>query len=71
MNYLMGIDIGTSGTKTIVINENGQLKASAFVEHKLDCPKPGWAQQNPQEWWNAAVESIKQVLKNGHLKAVI
>ena len=62
MKYLLGIDLGTSGTKTVLFDENGVAKASATVEYPLLQPKNGWAEQHPQDWWNAAVSTIKSVL---------
>ncbi|MCK5569848.1 MAG: xylulokinase [Spirochaetes bacterium] len=60
--YLMGIDVGTSGVKAILITEKGELKAEAVDTYDLHTPKPNWFEQNPDDWWNAAVSSIKQML---------
>lgn len=62
MGYLIGIDIGTSGTKTLLVDETGHKIASASVEYPLYTPRPLWAEQEPADWWNATVESIRQVL---------
>jgi len=69
MTCLMGIDIGTSGTKTILIDENGKVFASVTEEYPLSTPKPNWAEQDPADWWNATVTSIKKVLKISKVKA--
>ena len=45
MSYYIGSDIGTTGTKTIVIDEKGKLLGRSTVEHPLSTPKPGWAEQ--------------------------
>jgi xylulokinase len=63
MSYFLGIDIGTSGTKTILIDVRGALLAQAHVEYPLLIPKPGWTEQNPEDWWLATVGSIKTVLQ--------
>jgi len=63
MGYFIGADIGTSGTKTILIDEGGNLKASAIVTYPLQTPRPGWAEQKPEDWWKAAKSSVKQLLK--------
>ncbi len=63
MVNIMGIDIGTAGVKTILIDEQGRVLASSIVEYKLYTPKPNWAEQNPDDWWKATVQSIKMVLK--------
>jgi len=62
MPCLIGIDVGTTGAKTILIGMDGQVLASATVEYPLYTPKPLWAEQDPQDWWQATVESIRIVL---------
>ncbi|MCD6507876.1 xylulokinase [Candidatus Poribacteria bacterium] len=62
MGYLIGIDVGTTGAKTILIDENGDLKASSFKEYPLHTPYPKWAEQDPEDWWKATVESIREVM---------
>ena len=62
MAYLLGIDIGTSGTKTVLFTEVGTPVASATVEYPLYQPQNGWAEQEPEDWWNAVVSGIRQVL---------
>ncbi len=61
MKYLLGIDIGTSGTKTVLFDENLAEIANATVEYPLYPEKPLWAEQEPADWFNATVESIKMV----------
>ncbi|MBN2072318.1 MAG: xylulokinase [Actinobacteria bacterium] len=63
MNYLIGLDIGTTSTKCILMDSSGKLTASAVKQYPLDIPKPGWAQQNPEHWWEATIWTIKEVLK--------
>ncbi len=62
MNYLVGFDIGTTSTRCILIDTSGKLIASAIKEYPLDTPKPGWAQQDPDHWWEASVYTVKEVL---------
>ncbi|MEO2013212.1 MAG: FGGY family carbohydrate kinase, partial [Fuerstiella sp.] len=69
MAVFLGIDIGTSGTKTLAMNEDGAILASATVEYPLYSPKPGWSEQNPVDWWTASVKSVKKVMKAAKLKA--
>jgi len=68
MGLYLGIDIGTSGTKTLAMRENGKIIASATVEYPLSSPKPGWSEQDPAAWWKAVIKSVKMVLKEGKLK---
>ena len=62
MRYVIGVDIGTSGTKTVLFDENGNSVASYLVEYPLYQPKIGWAEQDPEDWWNATHTSIKAVI---------
>ncbi len=64
MDYLIGIDIGTSGTKTIIIDaaKNGEVVASSTREYPLYTPKPQWAEQEPEDWWQATCASIADVM---------
>jgi xylulokinase len=51
---LIGLDVGTSGVKGIAISSDGELLASASEEYALSTPQPGWAEQDPEDWWRAA-----------------
>ena len=62
MAYLMGMDVGTTGSKTLLIDEGGEVVASATVEYPMYTPHPLWAEQDPSDWWQATVESIRRVL---------
>lgn len=69
MPHLLGIDIGTSGTKTLICDEKGKVLATAMAEHPISSPKPGWSEQNPLDWWKATIAATKSVLKKAKLKA--
>ena len=62
MAYVIGIDIGTSGTKTILFDENGKTIAGKTVEYPLYTPQNGWAEQDPEDWWRATLEGLKAVM---------
>ena len=64
----LGIDIGTSGTKTLAINAKGKILASDTQEYPCYTPKPLWSEQDPDDWWNAVVKSVKNVVKKAKLK---
>ncbi|MCB9942015.1 MAG: xylulokinase [Geminicoccaceae bacterium] len=59
---LIGIDVGTSGCKTIVIDAQGRVLARHLVEYPLSTPKPGWAEQDPDLWWRAALDGLRAVV---------
>ncbi len=63
MRYLLGIDIGTSGTKTILIDEEGKVRARATLEYPLYSPKPQWSEQEPEDWWAASCATVREVLQ--------
>src|SRR3954468_8313126 len=69
MPHLLGIDIGTSGTKTLICDESGKVLATAMAEHPIASPKPGWSEQNPIDWWNSTCAATKAVLKKAKVKA--
>ena len=62
MKYLIGIDLGTSGTKTVLFDTGGKAVASSTVEYPMYQPRNGWAEQDPQDWWNACVTTVKKVI---------
>jgi xylulokinase len=59
----LGLDIGTGGTRAVLVNTEGKLVASASVEHvPFRSPQPGWAEQDPEDWLRAAREAIREVV---------
>lgn len=61
MSFL-GIDVGTSGTKVLLMDRSGEIRAKATVEYAVRSPKPLWSEQDPEDWWKAACAGIGQVL---------
>lgn len=68
MSVTLGIDIGTSGTKTLAIDEKGRVLGSATAEYPCSHPRPGWSEQDPELWWEATRSTVRQVLEKGGLK---
>jgi xylulokinase len=68
---VMGIDIGTSGCKSLLIDDRGRVIARALKEYPLSTPKPGWSEQNPEDWWKATKVTIKRLLKESRSTGVI
>ena len=68
MNYLLGVDLGTSGTKTVLFDEQGTVIASALREYPLMQPKNGWAEQDPDLWWQASAETIREVIEKSGIR---
>src|SRR4029078_8319515 len=69
MSISLGIDIGTSGTKTLAMQEDGRVLASATETYPLSTPRPGWSEQNPEDWWQATIRSVRRVLGGARAQA--
>lgn len=69
MSYL-GIDVGTGGTRALVIDAQGKVVASASAEHAhFASPRPGWAEQDPRDWWRACGEAVRAALQTSGIRA--
>ena len=69
MAYL-GIDVGTGGTRALVIDGQGNVVASASAEHQhFASPKPGWAEQDPRDWWQACGAAVRKALQSSGVRA--
>ena len=66
--HLLGIDVGTTGSKALLVDADGAVKASATTEYPMFTPQPLWAEQDPADWWAATVTSIRQVLDRGDVQ---
>jgi len=69
MAYLIGLDIGTSGTKTVLFDEQGKAIADATEEYPLHTPNPGWTEQDPQDWWKATLDTLTRVVSESGVDA--
>lgn len=68
---LLGIDVGTGGTRAVVVDNTGQVIASHTAEHvAFASPQTGWAEQDPHDWWRACCAAIHQVLSESRVPAV-
>ena len=62
MAYLLGIDVSTTATKALLIDERGDVVAVAATEYDFETPHPLWSEQDPALWWHGAVQSIRRVM---------
>ncbi|MCA9132910.1 MAG: xylulokinase [Planctomycetales bacterium] len=69
MAYTIGVDIGTSGTKSLLIDSAGNILAQASATYGLLRPRPLWAEQDPEDWWTATVKTIRGVVRKSGAKA--
>lgn len=67
MKYVIGMDLGTSAIKTVLFSEKGDKIFSSSKEYPLLQPQNGWAEQNPESWWSAAVKTLSEIVKKSEL----
>ncbi|MCF8008939.1 MAG: xylulokinase [Halanaerobiales bacterium] len=68
MSYLLGIDIGTSNVKVLIISSNGKLVATEEKSYPLYSLNQGWSEQNPQDWWSSTKTAIKTIISKNDIK---
>ncbi|MFP4541654.1 MAG: xylulokinase [Opitutales bacterium] len=61
MSYYIGIDVGSSSTKAVVVDGDGKVVYTTLPAYAFATPKPGWAESNPEDWWQAAVKALRAV----------
>ncbi len=71
MKYVLGIDIGTSGTKTVLFDEKGRAVKSSTIEYPLYQPQNGYAEQNPADWFNAVAKTVKSVISQIDVNSIV
>ncbi|GAI86599.1 unnamed protein product, partial [marine sediment metagenome] len=64
MGYLLGLDIGTSGVKALLVSSEGKIISSKTVSYPLATLHSGWAEQSPYDWWEATVKVIRETVSN-------
>jgi xylulokinase len=69
MAFLLGVDIGTSGTKALVCDLKGKVLATATSFHDIASPQPGWSEQDPLQWWDATCKATREAVKKAKVKA--
>ena len=57
----VGLDVGTSGVKAVAVSPAGEVLARAEEEYPLSTPAPGWAEQDPEDWWRASEAALAAV----------
>ena len=69
MSYMMGIDVGTTGTRAVIVRPDGYVVAAALADHQpMRMPQPGCAEQDPEDWWQAALGAVRTALEQAQLK---
>src|SRR5258708_18052899 len=60
---LLGIDLGTSSVKVVAVSASGKILGLGSVEYPILTPQPGWAEQDPEQWWNATARAVRQAIE--------
>ena len=68
MPYVLGIDVSTTATKAVLLDEAGRVRGIGISEYGFEVPRPLWSEQEPALWWDAAISAIRSVL---HTSAVV
>ncbi len=62
MSHVLGLDVSTTTTKAVLVDENGTVAGIGVAEYEFDVPRPLWSEQDPALWWDAAVVAIRAAL---------
>jgi len=71
MKYVVGIDVGTTGTKAVLLREDGKIVGQAYCGYSTYTPKAGYCEQNPEDWWNSVCSAVKQVTDDASVRSGI
>lgn len=69
MKFILGIDIGTSGCKAILVDQNGAVCGASSASYPLSRPQPGWTEQDPKDWWNGCIQAIRSLIEQHSAQA--
>lgn len=61
MSHYIGIDLGTSSVKLLLVDDSGAIQNSVTKEYPLLFPQPGWSEQEPERWWEAVTEGVREL----------
>jgi len=67
--YFLGIDLGTSSVKIVLINEKGKIISKSSENYPLHFPHPDWVEQNPDDWWKSTVKALKKLILNSGIES--
>ena len=62
--FYIGIDLGTSAVKLLLMESSGKIENIVSKDYPIEFPHPGWSQQNPEDWWKAVKEGVRELIKD-------
>ena len=68
-SHVLGIDVSTTATKALLLDESGAVAGVGTAEYDYDIPRPLWSEQDPADWWSGAVSAIRSVLDSTDVRA--
>jgi len=68
MSFILGIDLGTSSVKALLVSEGGEIIASSSQGYPTYSPHPTWAEQDPEEWWESTIKAVGKAVHQSHIK---
>ena len=68
MSYVLGVDVSTTATKAVLVDTRGEVVASGVSNYSFRTPRPLWSEQDPDLWWNAAIEAIRGMLSRSGIR---
>lgn len=71
MQYLLGVDVGTTGTKAILFREDGEMIGQSYCAYPTQNPQVGYSEQNPEDWWKSVCETVRQVSQDQEIRCNI
>ena len=66
--YYIGVDLGTSSVKLLLMDKQGTVVKTVSKEYPISFPKPGWSEQNPEDWFSQSMEGIRMTGMNSRLR---
>ena len=64
MKYFIGADLGTSALKLLLVDVHGETLKTVSRSYSVYYPKPAWSEQNPEDWWNAFLSGVKELVQD-------
>ena len=69
MQWILGLDLGTSSVKALAVGEQGRILGESSQPYPIDRPQPNWAEQDPERWWRQTCTAVRALLRTHHLDA--